>query len=207
MKLFRLLNLLEKRLLNLLNKMTAFYDPSFTKSIEHRKLVVDTNILAICSTDLLFLKSFKAIFEKNYLLLDPVVRLEFLKGTQTASLFKKKEQFLEFNAFYNMPDHQELFTKVNTNALNIARIYAHHKTEIKLGDTLIISRLMLYPDYLLVTEDKNDYATMLFNRLGVISLEHETLNHPIEKLALQHMSVLQFDFDKYQSCLTKLTHN
>jgi len=185
--------------------MNAFYDKDILTSLNGKRIVIDTNILAICSTDNNLITTFDHLFANCYLMLDPIVKLEFLKGAQTESLFQKKKNFLEFRGFYEMPDHQQIYKEVQENALNIARIYSHHKhPEIKLGDILIISRLMIYPNYYLLTLDKDDFTTMLFNRIGIISFEHRTLNKPSESLELNHACIIKFDSVKYNSCLKKI---
>lgn len=185
--------------------MAAFYDKHILDSYSKRRIIIDTNILAICSTDSDFLKEFKEVFKNNYLLVDPIVRLEFMRGAHTERLFKSKKEFLEFNGFYEMPDHQEIYKNVYKNSFDIARIYAsHNKPDLKLGDIFIISRLILYPNCLFLTKDANDFTTMLFDRIGVFSVEHKTIKNPSENLIIEHLCLLKFNSSKYKSCLYKL---
>lgn len=168
-------------------------------------MVLDNNILGVCSTDVDFLTEFKRIFKNCNQLLDPIVKFEFLKGTQTNTLFKKKENFLEFNEFYNMPDHQDIYKRVYSNALDIARIYSHHeKPNIKTGDVLIMARLVLYPDYYFLTLDKNDFTSLLFDRVGVVTIEHNTPNNKTDTFELVHVCILKFNSQKFILCKEKL---
>jgi len=185
--------------------MKSFFDSSFIKLIKKSNLVIDTNILAACSTDPEFFKTFKFIFKENIILIDPIVKFEFLKGTQTDSLFNKKSEFLKFNEFYDMTDHFDIYRKVYENAINIARIYSHHgKTDIKTGDVFIISRLMLYPNYFFITLDKSDFTSLLFDRASVVSIEHNSPNNKSDSIILEHICVLKFNDDKYNLCKAKL---
>jgi len=187
------------------NRMAAFYDRNILPIYTGKRIVIDTNVIAICSTDSDFLRDFKHIFSDFPLLLDPIVKLEFLRGSQTEKLFNGKKEFLEINGFYEMPDHQEIYKRVYKNSIDVARIYSsHNKPDLKLGDLFIISRLILYPDYLFLTKDISDFTTMLFNRIGIFSIEHKTIKNPSESLIVEHLCLLQFNFEKYQSCLKRL---
>ena len=79
-----------------LKRVAAFYDSTIIRDLAEKYLVIDTN-----------------------------VRLEFLRGAFTTSLYKEKNDFLMFNEFYSMPDHAEIYEKVIDNSIHIAHIYAH----------------------------------------------------------------------------------
>ncbi len=186
--------------------MAAFYNIPDLEKINRYHLVIDTNIVALCSSDEIFLQSFLEIFKKSNRLLDPIIKLEFLRGTQTDSLYKKKLKFLEFHEFYDMPDHYEIYNKVKDDTYNIARIYSHHKNpDIPLGDLFITSRLKYYSDtHLLITLDQQDFSTLLFDRLAVVSIETSPIKTDRKSTSLMHIVVLQFNKEKYEECLNKL---
>lgn len=184
-------------------QMSAFYDPSVIKSILGCYLVIDTNILtSFSASDESYFLQFLEIFKGNPFLIDPIVKFEFLRGS-SGTLFEEKSKFLEFDNFHSMIDHQDIYKKTYNNAFPIAKIYANNNNpDIPLGDLLIVSRLMLYgKNYLFVTLDKNDFSTVLFDRIGVVSIERKSAKG---KDLIEHILILRFNDQKYKECLKRI---
>lgn len=183
--------------------MSAYYNPSIIEGIKDQQLVIDTNILNSCFTNENYFTIFISVFENNPLLIDPIVKIEFMRNAYIATDLNKKENFLKFNKFYGITDHQEIFRKTMENSHNISRIYAHNgNPRIPLGDLLIIARLKNYYDrQLFLTLDKSDFSTILFDRVGVISIEKISKDH---HNILEHIVILKFNKKKYEDCFNKL---
>ena len=181
--------------------MNVHYDPQVIEEIKERYLVIDTNVLSSCSSDKDFFKSFLDIFKNNYILIDPIVKLEFLRGAFREETYKEKSKFLEFEKFNMMVDHQEIYKNIYEKAFDIARIYSHNgNSGIPLGDIFIIARLAtLNENYLFLTLDKSDFSTLLFDRLAVLSFERK-----IRVEVLEHLQILKFNNSKYKECFKKL---
>lgn len=186
--------------------MVAFYNPSDIKTIGKSYIVPDTNILALCSSDEQFLGSFTEVFQDNIKMLDPTVKLEFLKGAQTDSLYQKNRQFLQYQELYEMADHFDIYNKMKLDVENISRVYAHHgATKVPLGDVLITARIKYHAaDHMLVTLDQQDFTALLFDRIAVVSIESKDIKDRMAQSVLHHVLVLRFNLDKYDACLKKL---
>ena len=186
--------------------MAVFFNPSDINKLKKFRIVIDTNILAICSADEIFLQNFLDTFSRNIRLIDPIIKLEFLRGAKTDSLFEKKKKFLEFNGFYDMPDHYAIYNKVKEHVFDIARIYAHHNIpDIHLGDLLITARLMYYCEAnIFATLDQQDFKTLLFDRWAVVSIESSPVKSDKKSTSLEHVVLLQFNEKKFKECLKKL---
>lgn len=183
--------------------MSAYFDPNQISEIKHFQLVIDNNILTSCFSNVVYLNEFHQIFKNNLLLLDPTVRLEFLRTTVTSELIQKKNDFLTFNNFYLMTDHSEIHKNFLEKAYSIARIYSQiGNPNIPLADLLIISRLSNYRNNVLfLTQDKSDFTTILFDIVSVVSIEKiSKKNHRV----LEHLVLLSFNNKKYKECLSKL---
>src|SRR5262249_53720862 len=104
-------------------------------------------------------------------------------------------------------DHADIYKKVYMNAFDIAKIYAFNgNPNIPLGDLFIVSRLMAYDkNYLFATLDKSDFSTVLFDRIGIISIERQSLNKDRPRDVVDHISILKFNQVKYKTLLSKLT--
>lgn len=181
--------------------MKGFFDPQSIEKYRGFSIVLDTNILASMYASEDYLRFIFETFNDYTLFLDPIVKLEFLRGAYSNVDFEKKSEFLAFEQFAVMADHQEIFKKVYANTVDVARIYAHNgNTNIPLGDLLIIARLMLYPHMLFLTLDKGDFSTILFDRCNVISVEKIHKN----KAVLEHLTILQFNQQTYEDCYSHL---
>jgi len=181
----------------------AYFNPAFIKSIEGKYLVLDNNVLTSLVSSPEFYSSFVSIFKSNPFLLDPIVKLEFLRSAYTEDIYTNKLKFLELEKFSLMPDHQEIYKKIMIHAKRIAQIQSkigHPKTP--LGDILIMARLMQCAEnHLFVTMDKGDFTTLLFDRLGIVSIEKCSDN---KDGVLEHISILSFNKEKYQKCFNDL---
>jgi len=183
--------------------MSAYFNPATISLIKGCYLVIDTNVLTSCSSSKEYFDTFYEIFKENIFLIDPIVKLEFLRSTNK-TIFEAKNSFLEFNKFITMLDHYDIYKKVYANAFTIAKIYTNYgNPSIPLGDLLIVSRLMIYGDnYIFATLDKSDFSTVLFDRVGIVSIERKTKNR-ID--VVDHISLLRFNHNKYHVCLKKLS--
>lgn len=186
--------------------MSAYFNPLDIEKIADYRLTIDTNIISSCFSDTGFFNTFRDIFQNNFLLIDPIVKLEFLRNEFRENFYKEKINFVQFEDFYLLPDHQEIYKKTYENAFNIARIYSHHgNSKVPLGDLMIIARLMIYKEkHLFVTLDKNDFSTFLFDRVTVLSIEKNANINNQKRNILEHVTVLRFNHDKYEDCLKKL---
>lgn len=91
--------------------MPAYFDANKIEKISGLHLIIDTNVLSSCSSDVEYLYTFITLFKENYILIDPIVRLEFLRTAYTEELYIKKASFLQYNHFNVLTDHQEIFRK------------------------------------------------------------------------------------------------
>lgn len=183
--------------------MDTFYDAKKIDEIKNSQLVIDVNILTSCFSNKDYFKSFLSVFSGNSFLIDPIVQLEFYRGTFQEKLYKEKQQFFEFEKFQTMIDHQEIYKKVYENALTISRIYSHKGNgSVPLGDILIISRLMVYSHLLFVTCDGSDFTTLLFDRLAIVSIEK--LSKDKKRVIVEHIHVLNFNREKFERCKSEL---
>ncbi len=185
--------------------MSAFYDPNVISEIKKELLVLDNNILSSLSGDPDYLTTFMQIFKANNLLIDPIVRIEFLRGAFKNNAYEEQKKFLEFEKFNNMMDNQIIQKKVYERVFDIARIYSHKgNPSIPLGDIFIIARLSIYLyNVLFITRDYSDFDSILFDRVGVVSIERK-LKDKVKQATLEHIQILKFNSSKYNKCMEQL---
>ncbi|MBI2074570.1 MAG: hypothetical protein HYT83_01890 [Candidatus Levybacteria bacterium] len=184
--------------------MNVYYDSLKLGTIKNKYLVLDTNVLSSCSSDVEYYKVFFEIFKANPILIDPIVKLEFLRGAYKEQTYKEKNKFLTIEKFFPMADHQDIYKRMYDNAFNIARIYSHHgRSDVPLGDILITARFGIYKDdRLFLTEDMNDFLTLLFDRISIITFEK--IRNKDKSEYLEHTQLLRFNHKKYEDCLKNL---
>lgn len=182
--------------------MSVFYNLQEISDISKCYLILDNNILASCFSNLTYLDSFVDLFKPNPKLIDPIVRLEFLRGAYAQETYLEKKKFLSFNEFYPMADHQQIYIKVIENSIKIAHILTHKgHPDIEIADILITSRLMEYPDYLLLTINYLDFPSFIFDRISIVSIEK--INKKKE-IIVENIHLLKFNREKFESCFSEL---
>ncbi len=182
--------------------MNVFYDTNKITSVAKNYIVLDTSVLFSCSSSIEYFNDFLHIFTDNTFLIDPIVKLEFLRTSYIEKTYQEKSAFLNYERFLPVTDHQSIYLKVQEHAFNIARIYSHQgKSQVPLGDILITARLSLYDDNrLFLTLDKEDYSSLLFDRIDILTFEKMTPKSEV----LESAQLLQFNSDKYKKALAKL---
>ena len=185
--------------------MPAYFDPSLIDQLTGY-LIIDTNVLHSCFTDPKFFVDFMVITKNTQLLIDPIVRLEFMRGAYQENLYAEKRAFLEYDKFYIMTDHYQMYKDLYDRALSISRIYSHHgKPDLKLGDLFIIARMAIYKSrVILATMDKDDFGTLLFNRIGIATFTREKKDKHVQKDIIEVNQFLRFDQKQCDECFGRL---
>lgn len=184
--------------------MNTHFNPNSIESIKGKYVIIDTNVLSDSSSNTEFYTTLYTIFKDTHLLIDPIVKLEFLRGAYVEKTYREKSQFLKIEIFNLMVDHQEIYQKVYDSAFNIARIYSHNKKpNIPLGDILITARQEVQKsnDYYFLTEDKEDFTGLLFDRISLLTFER--INKDGQDY-LQHFQLIKFNHQKFEKCLQNL---
>lgn len=185
--------------------MAAFFNSDDIKKISGFPIVIDTNILSSCYTNKNYFESFSEIFKNNTKLIDPIVQLEFLRGSFRKQDYEQKMQFLQYNNFYILSeysDEKDFYTEIFKKTFDISRILSHHKIfDAPLGDIFIISRLAFFENlFLFLTLDTNHFTHFIFDRLSIVTIEKSNKNTTI----LEHIQILKFNKEKYNMCFKQL---
>ncbi len=184
--------------------MNTHFDPKIIESIKGKYIILDNNVLSDSASDPEFYETLYKILENNHLFIDPIVKLEFLRGAYLEKTYKEKNNFLKIEIFTPMIDHNDIYKKVYDSAFDIARIYSHHKRpNVPLGDIFITARqqIQTHQEYFFLTEDIEDFTTLLFDRVAILSFERK---HKDGNEHLQHLQLLKFNHKKFQDCLASL---
>jgi predicted nucleic acid-binding protein len=182
--------------------MQPYFDSTLVNKLDSN-LVLDTSVLSFCMSDPAHFKFIVDLTCKSELLIDPVAKLEFLRGAYQEHVLKERLVFLAFERFKNMQDHYKVHHDTADRALLVSRVYTHNgKSDIPLGDLLIISRLSLYREtMMLATFDKNDFNSILFDRIGIVTIERYTKD---KKDTFSILQLLKFNQKKFSDCCDKL---
>jgi len=182
--------------------MKLYYDPASKFSIKGY-ISLDTNVLAFCARDPQFFQEFITITENTDIVIDPIVRLEFLRGAYQEHTYNEKKQFIEYERFHIMEDHYLTYQQIYEKALFIGRILSHYgKPEMKLGDILILSRLASYQQKILFATFDKDFSCNLMDRSAVITVEIVTKQGMFSEL--ETMQVLSFNHEEFLKFKNKL---
>jgi len=184
--------------------MNTHFDPTIIESIKGKYIILDNNVLSDSASSPEFYQTLYKILENNPLFIDPIVKLEFLRGAYIEKTYKEKTAFLNIEIFTHMVDHNDIYKKVYDSAFNIARIYSHHKRpNVPLGDIFITARQQIHTqqEYLFLTEDLLDFTTLLFDRMLILSFERKDKDNNEH---IQHLQLLKFNQKKFKDCLDSL---
>jgi hypothetical protein len=148
--------------------------------IEGKYIYLDSDFLKVLSEDINFAQNIYKILIKNYLVIDNLIRLEFLRDIFIPEQKADKEKFINSNFFQQSILHPEVFTKQQENALLLSKIYKQQIRNTKKNtachsspvDLLLAARLMLnYVRELLITGNKKDFPSCIFDIIHIFPYE------------------------------------
>ncbi|MBU1046563.1 hypothetical protein KKH36_02170 [Patescibacteria group bacterium] len=189
--------------MNIEKKRNIFLNKSDISFLKNHYLFLDNDFLSMLFYKNDFLKDFISIFNNSEisLLIDPFVEFEFLREVFLPKQQKLKENFLSEDFFTSVENHQEVFLKLQENAILLSRIYAHQnnnnkKTGSSFVDLFLAARSMLLKNSCIITGNKKDFPLFVFDTLAVLNLEED-------EGSLKSFCVLKFNEKKFSSCLLK----
>jgi len=182
--------------------MQFFLTDHLTENIRGKQILLDNDFLGLLFKRSDFFQEMIAILSKNALIIDPLTEFEFLRDIYIPEERILREQFINFNIFMPAVKHQELFNKIQENALLLSKLYAHHSVKsASTVDLLLAGRVMYHQtSTLLLTGNKKDFPNCVFDTLGIISVEIDTIN------TIKNYAVIEFSRDKFDKSYTDYLH-
>lgn len=170
------------------------------KEIRNRYVYLDNDFVSFLYQNYESITEIESIFSECHLWVDPLTKFEFLRGIYVP---REKELMTRFiNSFEEPINHNDIFVKMRENALNLSLIYSHRgRTKgVSTVDLLLAGRLMYQQNFkpLLVTGNKKDFPSFIFDLVGVINNEDKNTGN------INSFSILEFNSDKYKNCLEDL---
>ena len=181
--------------------MKFYLNEKDISSIKDIFVFVDNDFLGILFSDGEALTQISELF-LNCFIIDPLIKFEFLRDIFLPTQRIIKEEFISnSHFFYPAENHQEVFKKVQGNAIYLSQIYSHNNTSAKpsIADLFLAGRLMNYAERsVLITGNKKDFPNCVFSTLTVLNYEQEGDN------SIKSFPVIKFDISKFKGCETKL---
>lgn len=170
-------------------------------------IFVDNDFLGQIFRDQALLDYFYDIFGDRIMTIDQHVWLEFLRDSFSNKLLVTKQQFINNADAFDFPTiGNDIYFGLQKNALILSRIYAfqrkikenHKSSNASPTDLMLAARIMNHPDNsILITGNKKDYSSCIFDLLGVISYEKsggEIISY----------SIISFNKTKFETCFSQL---
>lgn len=166
------------------------------EDLKGQYIFFDSDFLGVIFSDPELLKESITLID-GFRVIDGFTRLEFLRDVWLPEIREKKEEFLNSDIFCPIMEHQELFKQIKENALELSRLYAHENNSGKKGsvstvDLLLAGTLMFYPNSILVTGNKKDFPSCIFDTKGVFNFEQGDGS-------MRAISLVKFNQDKFET--------
>lgn len=181
--------------------MNIYYDHNISPPNGADWLFLDTNILSKLYYCQELVNPFRNIFSPFSIIIDSYIKFEFTRNEFWQENFDNKTKFL--NTIPAVAEIQELDseTSVLENASLLSKIYTYKLGKkggsIPVVDLLLMARVMNYDHSLLLTADKQDFTTIVFDRINIFTFEDRD-DH------LTHIQLLKFNQDKFKQLQDKI---
>lgn len=182
--------------------MKLFVDERASSKFAGKYVFLDNDFLSeIFSDEELFKKTLE-FFSRGFLTIDPLIKFEFLRDTYLPEQRKLKEDFISKAVFTPAVSHNDIFVRLQSNALLLSKIYTHEKQpncKPSFIDLMLAGRMMFHENIgVLVTRNKKDYPSCVFDIEIVLNAER-----PKDGVILSY-SVLCFSRRKFNVCYRNL---
>lgn len=182
--------------------MKLYTDKSAISACSDIHLLLDNDFLSELYKDEEVLIEFLNSFRKSFFIIDPLTEFEFLRDVFDPEQRRIKEAFVDKPIFQSIPNNQEIFIKLQENALLLSKMYSHKghnkNTKISLVDLFLGARAMLNPDLIMtITGNKKDFPNSTFDTVAVLNIEQG-------EGSMKPYSVVQFNKSKFDSCFEDL---
>jgi hypothetical protein len=180
--------------------MKVYFSHSISESIKHKYLYLDNDFLSELFKDEIVLTETLHILDGSVFLIDPLTALEFLRDIYMPQQYNKKKKFISNEIFSPATNHQEIYKNLQENALLLSRIYAHqnHKNRSGVVDLFLAARLMYYQSPLLITGNKKDFPSCVFDTIGVLNIEQSGDG------VMKPFCLIQFNRTNFEACYSAL---
>lgn len=175
-------------------------------AINGKYIFLDNDFLGALFEDEDFSENILKYFSKSHLTIDPLTEFEFLRDVWLPERRNVKEDFVSNEIFFPQSTQHQLMEKVQNNALILSKIYSYEQSKRKGGgkagwstiDLFLAGRVMnYYSSSVLITGNKKDFSTSVFDLIGVINKEE--LDGGI-----RCFSILIFNMEKFNKCSNSL---
>lgn len=185
--------------------MQLFASNNLSTIFKKQYIFVDNDFLNCLFKNADFFKSFISISQSGSLIYDPFIDFEFLRGIFVHRERVLRERFLALDLFIQAANHQEIYMKLQENALILSKILAINKIySASTIDLLLMGRVITYnPDeHVIITGNKKDFPSCLFDVVEIINAYSESNN------SILNFFIIKFNrkkFDKEYQKLEKLS--
>jgi len=181
--------------------MEVVVDADVSKFLSSRYIYFDNDFLSILYRGVEVFNKVMPLFIDSFLFVDPFTRFEFLRGIYVPGEKEPMEKFIDSEAFTQPTNNNQIFQNIQTNALQLSLIYSHKGFPKGAGtiDLLLAGRLMTQANFkpLLVTGNKKDYPSCVFDTKSIISIEQNDGQ-------MKPYCIVEFNQNKLEKCLSDL---
>ncbi len=186
--------------------MKLLSDGKASAIIKDKRIVfIDNDFLSLIYHDADLLKETVALLAGKQVYLYPFTEFEFLRDVFAPQQRVLKEKFIAQSLFGHIKEdyHMKFLPKFLKNSLLLSKIYAHQggnnrKNASSFVDLLLASILMYLTDKsILITGNKKDFPSCVFDILSVLNTEQED-GH------MKAICLIGFNQRKFDSCYKRL---
>lgn len=187
------------------NKTKWFSKKSFS-ILKNKELFLDNDFLNRIYKNKVVFHNFIEIFSESFFIIDRIVFFEFIKSLYVPKEIEPRIKFIKSPFFYITPSHQQFNQSLEKSAI-ISQIYSNqtsnfpkkNKPKPSFVDLFLAGKLFLNPNNkLLITGNKKDFPTTLFDTIDVITIEDQDFNKTFT------FFLLEPNQKKFDSALSKL---
>ena len=182
--------------------MKLFLDDHFSQVIQERKAVfADNDFLGLIYHDEELLKEILTLLSGKRIYIYPFTEFEFLREVFDPKIRNLKEQFIDKSIFGHIKEeiHMRILPRIIKNAMLLSKIYAHQrrggdKITSSFVDLFLAALLMFLSEKIvLITGNKKDFPSCVFDILSILNIEQEDGN-------MRAICVIKFNQEKFNSC-------
>ncbi|MBD3365949.1 hypothetical protein GF360_01245 [candidate division WWE3 bacterium] len=175
---------------------------NLSENLKRKFIFVDNDFLSFTFRNPKSFKKIVGFLAENRLTLDSLTYFEFLRDSFLPETKKERQNFLMEGLFEKDKNLKTQVDKRQNNALHLSHIYAHNGKckGVSYVDYMLGSLLMHHHrEGVLVTGNKKDFPSILFDTLGTLTFEDTKKHKP------RIFWFLTFNKNKFYTCERNLS--
>ncbi len=160
--------------------MHPLLSENFKSKIKGQNVFLDNDFLSLVFKDETIFEEIFKILSETTIVIEAHTKFEFLRDIYIPADRVAHENFINQDLFHHIPPHQDVLKQVWGNAQTLSCIYGYKGKAkgVSFVDFMLAGRMMLHKNIFLLSGNKKDFPSCIFDSEGTACFEDQKNMEP-----------------------------